>query len=78
MKECYLEFDLLELLMLKIGSQLRILPIENYHNEITYLDGNRWEQLISEHMPYLHTFSFKYHQYIDVNLELTEYHASFK
>lgn len=56
----YLNFDDFEELIKKVSAQLRLL---RYHplSDLNYLDAYRWERLISQHMPYLHTFQFTYH-----------------
>jgi hypothetical protein len=58
-KICFLKFDEFEIFIKKISSQLRVLNLIP-SSDIAYLDANRWERLISQYMPYLHTFQFEY------------------
>jgi hypothetical protein len=62
--ECDIDFDEFEMFIKTISSQLQILRI-NISWNATYLDANRWEQLIKNHMPHLHKFYFKYERYTD-------------
>jgi hypothetical protein len=54
-----LNFDEFEIFIRKISSQLRVLSFTPTAY-IAYLDADRWERLISQHIPYLHTFQFDY------------------
>ncbi|CAF2742025.1 unnamed protein product [Rotaria sp. Silwood2] len=45
---------------MKITSQLEVLRITT-HQDIAYLDADRWEQLIVQHMPQLRRFDFDHH-----------------
>jgi hypothetical protein len=56
---CNLKFDELEIFMKKFSAQLRVLHLAQT-SDIVYLDADRWERLISQYMPYLHTFQFEY------------------
>jgi len=62
--ECEIEFDEFEVFTKKISSQLRMLRLYTFWNPV-YLDGNRWEQLIKNHMPHLHEFHFYNHMSAD-------------
>ncbi|CAF0819100.1 unnamed protein product [Adineta steineri] len=62
-------FDEFEVFITKISSQLQILKIYTLQNR-TYLDGNRWEQLIKEYMPQLEKFYFNFTQDIDDDREI--------
>ncbi|CAF4806182.1 unnamed protein product [Rotaria sp. Silwood1] len=42
--------------------------------DVTYLDANRWERIISQHLHHLSTFEFKYEEPIDEDLEVSVYH----
>lgn len=44
------------------------------NNDSAYLDANRWERLISKHMPYLEKFDFEHHEFFDDQLRTAEYH----
>jgi hypothetical protein len=52
-------FDEFEIYIKRFFHQLRVLRILSVF-EKEYLDSNRWERLISNHMPCLHTFHFQY------------------
>jgi hypothetical protein len=52
------------MLIKTISSQLQVLNISISWNT-TYLDANRWEQLIKKHIPHLNKFHFNYDQYTD-------------
>jgi hypothetical protein len=71
-----LQFDQFEMSIRKISSQLRVLRCIAYSNS-TYLDADRWEQLISCHMPHLRTFIFEYHDSSFDRFELRPYHSFF-
>ncbi|CAF4015144.1 unnamed protein product, partial [Adineta steineri] len=62
-EEVYVSFDEFEVFIKEISSQLQILKIYTLQNR-TYLDGNRWEQLINEYMPQLKKFYFRFTQNI--------------
>ncbi len=64
--ECYTDFNEFEMFIKTISSQLQILHISVPWNA-TYLNANRWEQLIKNHMPHLHKFYFKSEQYYTDN-----------
>ncbi len=61
--QCQLKFQDLEIFIEKISSQLRVLCI-NTSSDSSYLDADRWEQLISEYLPFLRTFNFEYRYFI--------------
>ncbi|CAF2030643.1 unnamed protein product [Rotaria magnacalcarata] len=70
---CYLKFDEFEIFIKKISAQLRVLCF-NPCSDISYLDADRWERLITKHMPLLHTFQFKYHDAVFGYFEIQPYH----
>lgn len=74
-RTCYLTFDKFEIFIKKISSQLRVLHLTPY-DDINYFDADRWERLISQFMPYLHTFQFKYSDAMLGGLKLKSYHMS--
>ena len=55
----HLSFDEFQLFIIKICSQLKRLRIRTSYCP-TFLDANRWEWLISQHMKYLCIFDFKH------------------
>ena len=67
-----MKYEELELFIIKIGSQLRVMRIIASHDP-TYLDANRWERLISHHIPHLHKFHFRHHQYSSRRFVATDY-----
>lgn len=71
---CRLHFHELEILIKKISSSLQTLRISTSNNE-KYLDADRWEQLILQHIPYLRNFHFEYQEIINDNFEVTPDHA---
>ena len=54
-----MDFDEFEMFMSNFFHQLQVLRISSNSNN-DYLDSNRWEQLISIHLPCLHTFDIQY------------------
>ncbi|CAF4902542.1 unnamed protein product [Rotaria sp. Silwood1] len=60
--QCCLRFDKFETFITKISSQLEVLHITTYR-DIAYLDADRWEQLIVQHISHLRRLNFNhYHQ----------------
>jgi hypothetical protein len=76
--ECRLEFRDLEKFMEKISSQLRVLYI-NTSLDSLYLDADRWERIISQHLPLLRTFNFEYKDFnlISHNVLVNKFTSSF-
>ncbi|CAF3714784.1 unnamed protein product [Rotaria socialis] len=70
---CYLKFDEFEIFIKKISSQLRVLCF-NPCSDISYLGADRWQRLITKHMPLLYTFQFKYHDAVVGYFEIQPYH----
>jgi hypothetical protein len=66
-------FDEFEIFIKSISSQLKMLKFKT-HRDAAYLNADRWEQLIQQHIPHLRTFRFKYRQPINEYLEVTRYH----
>jgi hypothetical protein len=71
---CYLQFDRFEIFIKKISLQLQVLRI-TASNDTAYLDGNRWERLLVQHMSHLRKFNFDYRQSVEDTLELITDHA---
>ena len=61
---CRVMFNRFENFVAKICSQLRVLQIKDFSN-VNFIYPGRWEQLITQNMPYLSRFILKYH--ISVN-----------
>jgi hypothetical protein len=72
--KCNVDFDELETFLTKISPQLQILRI-TCSRDVSYLDPDRWQRIISQHLIHLHIFEFKYEEVIDEDLEVTPYHA---
>jgi hypothetical protein len=72
--ECQIDFNEFEVFIKEISSQLQVLRISISWNS-TYLDGNRWEQLIKKHMPHLNKFHFNYDQYTDDDFSIDSGYA---
>jgi hypothetical protein len=73
---CDVQFEQLEVFIKILCKQIRILCI-NTSEDVTYLDATRWERLISQDMPYLHLFEFKYHEWHYQSIELMLFHHQF-
>ncbi|UJR11623.1 hypothetical protein I4U23_015804 [Adineta vaga] len=72
-QQCLMTFDDFEIFIQRISSKLQILKIVTF-NDSSYLNANRWEQLISTNMLLLRKFYFEYHEYYDENYMLTSNH----
>jgi hypothetical protein len=42
---------------------VKVLHLIIYYDDVTYLNGHRWEQLILQSLPQLEEFYLKYHEY---------------
>ena len=71
--KCAMDFDTFEIFTTKISSQLQVLKLCTV-NCPSYLDADRWERLISQNMPQLRNFYFKYHESFNNNYQLTTHH----
>ncbi|CAF4202579.1 unnamed protein product, partial [Rotaria sordida] len=56
-------FDKFETFISKLYSKVNFLSIIILHEDITYLDANRWEKLILQYWPQLEKFYFQYYEY---------------
>jgi hypothetical protein len=70
---CSAEFDEMEIFMTKIVPHLQVLDI-TCSRDAAYLDADRWERIISQHLLHLRIFKFKYEEAIDEDLEATLHH----
>ncbi|CAF2153615.1 unnamed protein product, partial [Rotaria magnacalcarata] len=61
-EELDLPFDVFEIFIKKMTSKLQVLSIGIISMNFTYLDVNQWEQLISQHIPYLSKFHFEHYE----------------
>jgi hypothetical protein len=73
-EKCELKFDVLEIFIKKICSQLRVFRIVIRLKDVSYLDADRWEGLITQYMPHLERFEFKYYEYFTDRLKFTPCH----
>ncbi len=71
----HLEFDEFEAILLNFCSSLELLKISSQSPDKSYLDGDRWEQLISQNMPSVAKFIFSYHDTLYDNFETNPYHS---
>ena len=62
-----------EALTTKIGTKLKCLEI-NCSKAADFLNAERWERILSQHLPHLSTFDFKYEEYINHPFVVTEHH----
>jgi hypothetical protein len=79
-----IRFNRFELFIQKMPSTLKVLCVITQVQDITYLYGYRWEELIQEYLPQLENFSLKYIEYIDEDFvfpvyleELNQFTSSF-
>ncbi|CAF2784611.1 unnamed protein product [Rotaria sp. Silwood2] len=70
---CELEFENFEMFITCISSQVQELWITTSNNP-AYLNADRWEILISQHIPYLRKFFFLYHEPIHGVFQLQSHH----
>lgn len=62
-----INFNIFEWICKYFFNQLEILHISIDYNDEMYLNARRWEQLISNSMPKLHAFDFRYDARLDTN-----------
>jgi hypothetical protein len=58
----FIPFDQLEMFIKNIHCLLKVLHIITRSEDITYLDADRWERLISQNLPQLEEFQFQYYE----------------
>ncbi len=61
---CNLTFDEFQIFVTPISSKVQLLRITTSKDD-AYLDADRWEKLISQHMPHLSKFDFQYDEYVE-------------
>jgi hypothetical protein len=66
-----IDFHEFEEFLLKLCSQLQILNVKIHYSDKSYLNANRWEQLISQKMTSLNKFFFSYTVIIHGNFNIT-------
>jgi hypothetical protein len=69
-----LYFDEFQGFIRKFCSQLQFFKIQICCLDKSFLDSNRWEQMIVQHMTHLKRFLFIYHDSINENFEISPYH----
>ena len=58
--DLYLNFDEFETMMINIFHTIRVLFVTVYRDaDLSYLDANRWEELITSHLPNLRIFDIQ-------------------
>ena len=67
LNSCWIEFDELQLFLSPLDAPLETLSVKNGEDDESYLDGTRWEMLISEFFPDLKVFNLEF--YHDIELE---------
>jgi hypothetical protein len=67
-------FDDFKIFMSKLFASVQVLRIR-YYTGSDYLEADVWEQLIKNHIPYLHTFDYKYREDYMTNDEDDHFHA---
>jgi hypothetical protein len=73
---CNMDFDQFEIFIKKISFQLRKLRLTTFW-ESTYLDADRWKQLIKRHMPYLSEFHLDHYRVLDDVESIIQFTSSF-
>jgi hypothetical protein len=71
--DCLLSFDQFESFVVKFCLRLKLLSLSIRRDE-AYLDGDRWQQLISFHIPDLKIFDFEHSMWIYTKEMLDAYH----
>ncbi|CAF0905417.1 unnamed protein product [Adineta ricciae] len=70
---CNVDFNQFEIFIQHVCKQLRYLCMTTSH-DISYLDANRWERLISQYLSSLRILKFTYDEYFYQKIELASYH----
>ncbi|CAF4090357.1 unnamed protein product, partial [Adineta steineri] len=68
--------NLCQALLLKLPLQLKILSVIVFDKDKSYLDANRWEELIRKNMPNLERFILSWHENMDKSFQITDYHKT--
>ena len=79
LKLCWISFEDFDLLVRDFFRQVQVLHITvDYVGNLEYINAERWERLISSHMPNLRVFDFQ-HQYnlLDFNEDRQTYESRF-
>ncbi len=70
-----LYFDDFEPILMKFCSPLQLFSITMEFSERSFLDGDRWEKLIFQHMSHLKKFFFRYTDVNNTNLQVSPFHS---
>jgi hypothetical protein len=70
-----IDFNELEEFLLKLCSRLKLFNVKIQSMDENYLDADRWERFISQNMPSLNIFIFRYSDTIDDDFQMTDYHS---
>ena len=67
LKMCHMTFDSLIQLMRELFRNVQVLHLttENSSTSPTYIDTNKWQQLITDHLPYLRVFDIHIKRFIN-------------
>ncbi|CAF2103335.1 unnamed protein product [Rotaria magnacalcarata] len=68
-----ISFDELKIFIEKLNSKLKIFSLTTIVEDVTYLDANRWEELIRTKLPQLEEFYFRYSAYFSENYDTPLY-----
>ncbi|CAF0874130.1 unnamed protein product [Adineta steineri] len=71
-----LSCNLCQALLSKLPLQLKILSVTVSDRDISYLDANRWEELIRKNMPNLERFTLCLQEKMDERFQITNYHKT--
>jgi hypothetical protein len=71
--KCRLQFNVFEMFIKKICSQLQVLRLAT-SEDVAFLDADRWENLIVQYIPNLRKFEFEYEEKIPNSFQLQLHH----
>ncbi|CAF3672309.1 unnamed protein product [Rotaria sp. Silwood1] len=69
------KFDIFEMFLRKIDSKLKVFSFITRYEDITYLDANRWENLISKYLFQLEKFYLQYFASCEKDSQTQIYHG---
>ncbi|CAF4459519.1 unnamed protein product [Rotaria sp. Silwood2] len=73
----YLKFDEFTTFIKNLDCKLKVLHFTTRSEDMTYLDANRWEELILKYLPELEKFYFQYYDMIDNAYDSSTYLENF-
>ena len=68
-------FDMFEMFLRQIDSKLKVLSFTTRYEDITYLDANRWKEIISKYLYQLEEFYLQYYASYGKGSETRLYHG---